>query len=140
MPFQRPAFTYVNENAVFTDSVMEATKDFAKSKPWQGDADERADKFRAYHDAMCKACGIECVLEIVGPSNSGRSGAEARMSSAGDMIVIAGKLSVVTYLYAFAKLIYGEDSDLQLTFAINLFRVGFPKSFARADLSGPMVA
>lgn len=135
---------FINSNVRFTDGMTAATKEFARSKPFQGTVAERAEKFQAYHDAVMAENELENVSLIVAEDTvtdeSGASGISrvVHLDEAGlptdeetnnRAIFLAGKLSVVTYLYLVGVLLgYGRRQAME--FAVNLFAKRFPRSFA----------
>ncbi len=138
----RPAAEYVTDTAHYTPEVIEATKEYARSKPWAGDLEQRIEKLHAFHDRLCEACEmarVEIVLRQ--PSTDGPSA--GRYRALDGKLILYGKLSVVTYLYWFAAALYGIetrcDHARQMTFAVNLYKQCFPRSFANANLTGPSV-
>ena len=92
----------VNESIVFSDEVLEATRNFARSRPWRGDVDLRAAKFREFHDALCNGgSGPALVIDVPDPeTNSG----DSRFNQDMNAIEMRGKLSVVTYLFLYFTL------------------------------------
>jgi len=132
----RSISSYVSESVAFTPAIVEATKSFARSKPWRGTLSVRKEKFQNFHTAMCQACEVKSELVFVHIPGLRRS---AGSVVAGRLMLAENKLSAVTYLYWFAELIYGRQPDQQMTFAVNLFKQRFPRSFAACDVSGPLV-
>ena len=120
----------------FRPSVVRAVKRFARSKPYRGTPDERRAKFVALHAALCSAYGKQTALAF-GGLDGGDSGA-SNYRPATDLITVCGRLSVVTYLHEFAHAL-GRDEREAVRWSVNLFRVGFPRSFARCGQSGHML-
>ena len=88
----------VSASIVFSDEVLEATRNFARSRPWRGDVDLRAAKFREFHEALCGGSGPVLIVDVPDPeTNSSDSFFNQDMNA----IELRGKLSVVTYLYLF---------------------------------------
>lgn len=135
----RSAASYVNDAARFTDGIEDAVKAYAASKPWRGDRDQQIEKLRTLHEKLCEVCEVECAFEPV-PIDVNR---KLAAYCAGDKTLrIAGPISVTTYLWAFAMVLYGTGrpgQNQRMTFAVNLYKRAFPRSFRRADLSGPVI-
>lgn len=132
----RSAASFVNDSAQFTAGIEDAVKAYAASKPWQGDRDTQDAKLKVLHDALCQLAEIECGLERVDIEIDGAPMAYVESANA---IKFAGRISVVTYLYTVAGPICGFRDSLRMSFAVNLYKRAFPRSFRRADLTGPTV-
>ena len=107
-------------------AAIRALKSFRSSKPWRGSAEERRTKFETLLDGLSTAYGLvrpELRLCLV---NSGTAG-NGVYSPEHNLIVLAGKLSVVTFLYCFGRA-GGLDRDGALEWARDLFRRFFPRS------------
>jgi hypothetical protein len=131
------ASSYVDDSLQFTTGIEDAVKSFARSKPWVGTPDEQFQKLQAIHDSLCSICEVTVGLQRVEIEVGER--ALIGYSERRNAILIAGRLSVVTYLFAFARVLFGDARQRQMAFAVNLYKRCFPRSFARADLSGPTV-
>ena len=129
---------FVDESVTFTPAVLEATAAYSRSKPWQGTYDDQREKLAVYHAAMCEACDVSCGLQFLGDNPEIPSAGDYHSHEGENMMVLVGKVSVVTYLFWFASTFYTSPKD-RMKFALNLYRVGFPRSFAARDLSGPTV-
>ena len=125
----------VNESIVFSDEVLEATRNFARSRPWRGDVDLRIAKFREFHEALHIGTGPALIIDVPDPeTNSG----DTRFNQDMNAIEMRGKLSVVTYLYLY--FISQAIEDVQrgafdgiepMVKAMTLFKKVFPKSYAK---------
>ena len=133
----------VNRNRRFSPQCMAAMRDFRRAKPWRGTLDERQAKFQALHDALCEAYGLVGALKpelrFIGmgdalpdqPGNGGYHSLENR-------IVVAGRLSVATYLWAFARA-RGMDGENAFRWSLSLFARIFPRSFEGCHFVGPFL-
>ena len=145
--------TIIDQNVRFTPSMVTATKAFARSKPWRGTVAERADKFREYHAAVVAENDLAHVSLIVqedtitdqsggsaasGIVHVGSDGLPTDSATGSVAIVLAGKLSVVTYLFLVGVTL-GYDRRAAMKFAVNLFKQRFPRSFAACRLQGGML-
>lgn len=138
MPYP-PAETFVDYSAAFSPAILTAVHDYARSKPWRGTRVDQLEKLQAFHDALVAAGEVTSDLsDTPAPDHlTGQGLALCGYDSETDTVHVAERVSVVSYLYAIAAQIVGESHANRMRFAVNLFRVGFPRSFARADLSGP---
>jgi len=138
MPENRPMpapTELVNESIEFSQDLLEAAQNFARSKPWKGDLDLRIAKFREFHDAICGGSGPALMIDIDDvETNSG----ESRFNPEMNAIEINGKLSVVTYLFLYFMSVAFEDVQRgtfdgvePMVKAMTLFKKVFPRSFAR---------
>jgi hypothetical protein len=130
----------IDQNVRFTPAMLQATKAFARSKPWRGTVAERAEKFSAYHEAVAKANELDSKLIIEAHTitdEPGASGASYLHPHDKD-ILIRGRLSVVTYLFL-VGLALDYDRKQAMKFAVNLFKQCFPLSFAACRLQGGLL-
>lgn len=117
---------------------MNAIRQFRRSKPWRGTLEERIEKFKTLHIALCAASGIEPPPELIClhidqiPAHEAGDGA---FISSQNRIVLVGRLSVTTYLYAFARA-RGRDPREALSWAFSIFARSFPRSFANSHFEG----
>lgn len=129
---------FILEDVKFTDVITRATKDYAKAKPWQGTMQDRSDKLRAFHSALCQANSVNIRLQINETNLTDRklaSLASCAYEAKGKQIIsIAGKLSVVTYLHLFALIALRYTKREAFQFSLNLFKQCFPISFRRRKL------
>jgi hypothetical protein len=126
----------------FTPAIIEATKVYARAKPWRGDVGQRVEKLEAFHNALCAANEVKAELIVETDTLTDQPGASlsslVRPSDREGIdyaIVIKGKLSVVTYLHLFA-LCMGYTPFDAMRFRVNLFKRCFPLSFAACERRG----
>jgi len=125
----------IDMHARYKPEVLRAVKEFARSRPWRGTAHERLQKFREVNEYLGAA------YKIVPPRLNfvkASAGNGAYFPSL-HMIVLEGKLSVVTYLHEFAHAVFGPCEIKACKWSINLFRRCFPRSFARCSFDGHMI-
>jgi hypothetical protein len=116
----------------YRPAVLRAVKAFARSKPWQGRLSERREKFRAVHLALCQEYGL--AVPLVFSNFEGFSGGSCYVPAT-RTILLAGRLSVVTYLHEFGHAL-GKDERQTCIWSINLFRRCFPRSYGRCRHRG----
>lgn len=119
----------INDNIRFTPEIVLAIKHARASKLFQGTLQERQEKFRKMHTELSEAMGVKIKLEFASGTSLSRVG---RRRNTG---IIHGRLSLVTYLHLVAQAAE-YDANGQLTFAVNLFRKYFPRSFANCQQIG----
>ena len=120
------------DQLVLSAAAQEAVKRFRSAKPWRGTFADRKEKFETFHAELNEACGFETGLLIVGEIDETRRG-NGGYHAESNQIILACKLSVVTYLYGFA-LAAGLGRPEALTWARELFAQYFPRSFARCRI------
>jgi hypothetical protein len=120
----------------FRPAVTEAVNRFALSKPYCGDLEQRKAKFLTLHHDLCAIYGKQTQL-MFDAIDGGDSGASFYLPAT-DSITLAGKLSVVTYLHEFAHVL-GRDERGAVRWSVNLFRLCFPRSFARCLTADQML-
>ncbi len=127
-PFSTVAEALSN-NVRFTAPVVDAVKLGRASKLWRGTLDERKEKFQAMHSAFCQALEIEASLNLSRVTGRGLCLYRVKTRDGKTTIYLSGKLSFVTYLHAIGDAV-GYEANARLSFAVNLFRKYFPRSFA----------
>ena len=121
----------------FRPAMLRAVRAFASSRPWSGSLQKRKEKFIKLNHDLATACNIpepEFRFEQMDGTSSGGS----YYLPTAHRIVLAGKLSVVTYLHEFAHAL-GKDETDACKWAINLFRQCFPRQFSRLIHRGHML-
>ncbi len=133
---------FVNDSIEFSEEILEATRNFARSKPWRGEQDLRAAKFREFHDALAHGTGPALIIDVPSPETD--SG-DSRFNQVMNAIEMRGKLSVVTYLYlyflaqAVEEVQQGAFDGVEpMVKSATLFKRVFPRSFNRLRLDGGM--
>lgn len=114
----------------YPPEVLEIVREYSRTKPWRGTEKERQDKLRVLHAEMNKFFNQETKLEFFG---------EGTYNELSDTIGIPERVSVVTYLHEYAHALFGEDETTAVAWSVNLFRIVFPKSFARLQQRGHML-
>ena len=113
-------------------ATREAVKAFRRSRPWQGNHEERAAKFQTVFTDLCRIYHVTCVLEIE-PDAMTRSNSFNSSCCCG--VVNLTKFSVVTLFHEFAHAM-GKDEWQACDWSLNLFRIMFPNSFSRCRFDG----
>ena len=122
---------FIDPNQRYKPAARAALIEFVRSKPWKGDPMERGDKFAELHRKLCAAYSVEFLLlredsDPLAPSSF-------HVDDAGHRLILAGKCSVLTYLFAFAKC-RGFDSEQTAKWAVTTFARFFPKSFEKCEI------
>ncbi|MCH7700374.1 MAG: hypothetical protein IID37_01685 [Planctomycetes bacterium] len=121
----------------FRPATLRAVRAFASSKPWSGSLEKRKEKFiKVTHD-LATAYNVpepDLRFEQLDGTSSGGSYYLPKMH----LIIMSGKLSVVTYLHEFAHAL-GKDEADACRWSINLFRQCFPRQFSRLIHRGHML-
>ena len=117
----------------FRPAALAAVQRFARSKPYRGTLVGRKLKVATLHDDLCATYAKQTVLAF-DVLDGGDSGASHYLPSA-DLIVLSGRLSVVTYLHEFAHAL-GRDERGAVRWSVNLFRRCFPRSYSRCRTDG----
>jgi hypothetical protein len=132
----------VNDNVRVHADAVAAIRAYRAAKPWRGTFEEQWAKLDTLHTALKAAYGMTCRLVYVPtPNPEMRDGGYCPAGSGtpyDDCVVLAGKVSVVTYLLGigFAR---GKDRREAMGWAVSVFKRFFPRSFAGCDTSGPML-
>ena len=116
-----------------SDEAKMAVKAFRDAKPWRGTFDQRREKFETFVTAFSDACGFEVDFEVIGDGETAeRNGGYVPELN---KVFLAGKLSVVTLLFAFG-MVAGLSRSQALVWARDLFKHYFPRSYAGCELVG----
>jgi len=131
------------DNPNFPESVVNAVKEFARSKPWRGDVEQRREKFTAVINSLNAAVGMNVSAEFNDADTEGPSHRSTIDFANIDAPVIqfTGRLSVATLFYLYAGCMAPYDETMQshwgrMRWAANMFKRFFPRSFAALDTSG----
>jgi hypothetical protein len=126
-PYPESIREVLDEEMKFRPEALAAVRAFARSKPWRGTLVERWRKFLTVNRDLAAAYGIEPPTLILRGNGTGDSGASFYLQQ-GHVIVMRGRLSVVTFLHEFAHAL-GKGERGACRWSLNLFRRYFPRSF-----------
>jgi len=121
----------------FRSQALRAVRTFARSRPWRGSLDEQQQKVRLLHAALCHAYCIRPTPQLIFANDGTCSGRSCFIGGV-NVIILRGRLSVVSYLHEFAHA-RGMNEYNACRWSINLFRRCFPRSWANARFEGHMV-
>src|SRR5262252_6924806 len=92
----------IDDRKTYRPEVITATKELAKSKPWQGTIEERQAKLLAYHAKLCAVYELSIDLKFSPMSATAMIGTFNVIGRGdGAKITLHGKFSIVNYLHAF---------------------------------------
>jgi hypothetical protein len=130
----------VDDARTFKPDVLRAVKAFARSKPWQGSHEERTAKFSQLNTDLAAAYGVEALRLEFYFTQQNRPNGTGGYSPEQRAIVLAFRLSVVTYLELFGRSLGWNEKTAQ-AWSLNLFARCFPRSFSgcRLDANGCLV-
>ncbi len=119
----------LDDQMSYSNALLQAVKEFAELKPWQGSSKSRQEKFQQLNQAMAVACRINPPKLLFGRLDGGSTGM-SNYRPRDHRIVLVGKLSVITFLHEFGHALgYGEREACR--WSINLFRKCFPRQYSR---------
>ncbi len=137
-PYPDTVAEVIDDTLRFKPDAIQAVRRFKTSHPWRGSLDEQHQKFKTLHDDLCAAYGLNPPPRLVfGNDHASCSGASC-FFPAMNVIVLRGKLSVITYLHEFAHA-RGKGERGAAAFSINLFKRVWPILFARCSHEGHML-
>ena len=110
---------------------------FAASRPWRGTLKQRKAKFRTAIREICAAAGAKPPRMIFAVDEETDSGRSCCVPALG-LIVLRGRLSVITALHEIMHLLHGSSERTAVARSLALFRAAFPRSFRRLTFSGHM--
>jgi len=109
---------------VYKSQTIAICKHFALSFPWRGSLEQRKLKFTHFHEAICRVYDVNPRLHF----KLGVNTKEKKCQSDSNNIFLYNKLSVVVYLYNFAKVL-GKNEKEASEWSWGLFQKCFPKEF-----------
>ena len=131
--YPRTVNEILDDNMRFRRATVQAVLRFKRSRPWRGTPRERKRKFRLLHGELCRIYGKSTRLFFV--SLDGRCSGLSSYDGLSDMIVLRGRLSVVTFLHEWGHALGTGERDA-CRWSVNLFKRGFPDQFARCRSEG----
>ena len=120
----------------FKPRVLAAMERFKAAKPWRGTIDERKAKFLALHDALNGIYRENVRLDFDIPEDRETPTGNGCFYPTEELIVLEGKLSVITYLHEWAHAIHGPDERYAVRYSLNLYRRFWPRLFERMQFNG----
>jgi hypothetical protein len=118
----------------FPAETLRAVRAFAASKPCRGTLEERQAKFKQIHADLCRSYSKNLTLQIQG-DGTGDSGG-SYYSRGANLIVLAGRLSVITFLHEWGHAVKGGSEFEACRWSLRLFQRCFPKSWSRLRFEG----
>ena len=124
----------------------QATKDLMRhikfeARPWRGTVAERKTKFRAIVDSLNHIYQPDNPVTLVFAGldgNTETAQGNGSYNSVEHKITIVNKLSLVTLLHEFAHSL-GADEHRACYWSINLYRIYFPRLFAKMERHGHLL-
>jgi hypothetical protein len=117
----------------YKPEVLQAVKEYKRSRPWRGDFDERWMKLVTLHTSLNEIYNKNTRLRFIKGSHS------SYYNPGNRRITIVGEISVVTYLHEYAHSLFGASEKTACEWSINLFRRVFPLSFRNTEHQGHML-
>jgi len=114
------------------DELAVQLKIFKRSHPWTGDLEERKLKFINLHNQLCLIFNKEVRLDL-SRARDGYSSERSYTTPSRDLIVLDGKLSVITFLHEWGHILGASQEESQ-TWALALYKLTFPKNYAKLSL------
>jgi len=136
--YPRSVVEVLDQSMTFNPSALRAVQSFAQSHPWRGTIDERHQKFRRLHDDLCRVYGLNPQPRLDLGNDYATCSGNSYFIPALNVIVLRGRLSVVTYLHEIGHA-RGMNERRAARWSINLFRRCFPKSWSRVTFAGHMI-
>lgn len=125
------------DSVVLDDGVVEAVRRFARSKPYRGTIEQRKAKFQKLNEDLAAACGV-AAPSLVFDLNEGEDSGQSAYSPFLNVIVLKGRLSVITMLHEAGHGLLGVSETQACRWSLALFRKCFPRSWRRLRFEGHM--
>ena len=125
---------YEEFGIVFEDELVDIVKECSSKKLWRGSLEERKDKFLEMHNLLKRFFALpnlELRFEEITEETDKLAGASggSYFNPEASLIVMKGRLSVVTYLHEFGHAI-GCDQERATKWSLGLFKICFPLSYS----------
>jgi len=125
----------LDDSITFNPNALRSLRMFKLKKRWRGALEVRHEKIRTLHLALCDIYGLQPPPRLIfGDGYASCSGRSCFIPTM-NVIVLRGRLSVVTYLHEFAHA-RGMNEKSACRWSINLFRRIWPGPFARCTHEG----
>ncbi len=119
------------ENLPYKKETMELLRKFKANKSWRGSLNQRMKKFTELHENLCKIYKRQTKLQwdsmlylgIMDKNNPSVYNVEK------DTIFYNNALSTLSFLYLWGDVLYPDKKYQSFKWAVNLFRMVFPKEF-----------
>jgi hypothetical protein len=128
----------IDADRKYKPEVLDALREFRRSKPWRGTVEARKEKLRQLNDKLNAIYRRNTVLLFAVPDPELARG-NGWYSRTGDTICLEGKLSVVTFLHEYAHALFGPSEQAACSWSVNLYRRIFPRSAARMSSEGHLI-
>lgn len=126
-----PKKLYFVEDLPYKKAMMDSLRKFKKMKPWAGSLNARMKKFNDLHEIMCKIYNRRTKLKWDAMLYLGMVDVKnpSRYDRGEDTIYFNENLSTLGFLYLWGDVMYPDKEYQSFKWAINLFRMVFPKEF-----------
>jgi hypothetical protein len=128
----------IDDEMTFKPTALVALRSFKQARPWAGDLESRHRKFRDLHKQLCQAYGLPSQPRLIFGNDHTKSSGQSCFIPAMNVIILRGRLSLVTYLHEFAHA-RGMNERSACRWSINVFRRIFRKQFDRCRHDGHML-
>ncbi len=134
--YPRTVAEVLDESMRFRRATIQAVLRLKRSRPWSGSERDRKRKFRRLHRVLRRVYGKQTGLGfgLLDGACSGRSSYDRLQ----DVIILRGRLSVVTYLHEFGHAL-GKGERGACRWSVNLFKRCFPRQFALCQAEAHML-
>jgi hypothetical protein len=137
-PYPKTVAEVLNDQMTFRPAALTALRAFKASRPWRGSLDDRHQKFKTIHSALCEAYSLNPPPRLIFGNDHASCSGNSCFIPAMNVIILRGRLSVVSYLHEFGHA-RGMTERAAAAFSINLYRRIWPKLFARCIHDGHML-
>jgi hypothetical protein len=134
--YPRTVAEILDDNMRFRRATIQAVLRFKRRRPWNGTESRRKGKLRGLHRALRQIYGKRTGLGF-GVLDGGSSGSSS-YDRLNDVIILRGRLSVITYLHEWDHAL-GKGERGACRWSVNLFKRCFPEQFARCQADGHML-
>jgi len=118
----------------FRPSTYRAVRAFARLRPWRGTLEDRQAKFQQLHASLSAIYNVKPTLIFEGDGTGDSDG--SYFSTRENVIVMTGRLSVVTFLHEWGHVLKGGSEFGACRWSLQLFKKCFPKSWERLRWEG----
>lgn len=132
------AVAMIRDDYKFKAGVKKALEHFKAQKTYCKPDVERLIQMRILVERISTIYAIEPPV-LVARDIDGSSSRNSSYSKISNIIVLRGKLSIITLLHELAHAIYGSDERKAVRWSTNLFRQVYPKQYEKLTETGHML-
>jgi len=116
--------------------TLEIVNVFKNSNPWQGNVEERGKKFQKCFEDLKKVYNkpkLKLIISVDSKISNWHTSAASYFDIRRKVIVLNGRLSVITFLHEFAHALNGHSEEKAREWSVDIFKEVFPDKFEKLN-------